>query len=526
MKRFLVGIALLASACASTNPGSIQTPTTPVVQAKTCAIMVPVFYGDPANDRKIAGARIDYSGATSWSFLTDEAGNGTITLPEGSYTITVSAGGYLSTTATLPVCSTNSVPVSLDAEVVAPPPTVYREFNGRVKLNGRTYSDELGMRPRLGATLFWLPWGVKNDPVRTEANVKYLAEHGVDFVRAFAEVCGGSWTDREIRPDWPNYKEILQQSTKLVNSYGMRVEWTLFAGGCYTSRNQWMSAANLMVEALKPVANGVQLVEITNEQQLPDQSVVRDIAALVRSEVGFEVALSGTPEKELPILYAGSAATIGTLHTDRADGDFGFRPMRQIWGYWELEDMPKACQNNEPIGIGSSVRVEEDPTKIATEAVTTWIAGCAAYVAHSGAGIYGRAYTHPTAGFRPANLWEQPKYTEALDLITRIKNMLPDDLPNWTRANNHWNSPNPVPPFRFDQSILGDGMKKDYGVVRSFTAQRDGEFWTIIINPRGNLGTTSTRGFSAQYYPLNTLDPKDWTGSIKGDGVSILVHGR
>lgn len=419
-----------------------------------------------------------------------------------------------------------------------PGPWTPRPINGRVHLVGRAFVDDDGVRAALGTSLFWLPWGYRHDRERVEANLRWLAEHGVDFVRALGEVGGPTWSDRIIDPEWPDYVDVIRGATVLANLHGLRVEWTLFGGGTSQTEAQWWAATRRVVEALRPVVAGVQFVEAQNEQQGPPPALARDLAAYVRRELGVVVAITGTPEEGLPALYAGSAATVATVHFARHDGDYGWRSARQAWGYWALPDMPPAFVNNEPAGIAGSVRAENDPVKIASDALVTWIAGGAAYVLHHGAGIYGREYVHPTAGHRRANVWEQRELEEALAILARIRFALPVDIANWSRANNGWTAPNPVPPFRFCQRdadghpqfgsdpVLGDAATATRGLCRSFTAQRDGEFFTVILGARGELATEPTRPVTAAVRELRAWVAEPWTGRLVGADSTYLVQGR
>lgn len=471
----------------------------------------------------LPGALVTLDGAPP--VTTDASGLATFpAVGPGPRHVWVTAAGHKPTDAHLEIPDTGSLDVQISLVPIPPAPT-WRPIRGRARLSGRAFVDDDGPRPALGASFFWLAWGYRHDRARAEANLRWLAERGVDYVRALGEVGGSGWSDRIIDPAWPDYVNVIRGATELANRYGLRVQWTLFGGGSSQTEEQWWAATRRAVDALRPVVTGVQLVEIQNEQQGPPPALTRELAAYVRRELGVEVALAGTPEKELPSLYAGSAATLGTVHFDRVDGDWGWRFARQSWGYWELPNMPPAFTNNEPAGIQGSVRAENDPVKLASDALVTWIAGGAAYVIHHGAGIYGRDYTHATAGHRMANAWEQPELEQALAIIANVRSVLPGDIANWQRANNHWTAPNPVPPFRFTD-LLGDAATRDRGLTRSFTALRSAEFVTVVLGARGDLVTTPTRSVTATVRELRTWTEQPWAGRLVGSGSTYLVIGR
>lgn len=402
----------------------------------------------------------------------------------------------------------------------------HQPVRGRVRLDGRSFADDNGPRPALGASLFWLAWGYRHDRERLEANLQWLAERGVDFVRALGEVGGRGWEDRVVDPAWPDYVDVIRGATALANRHGLRVEWTIFGGGASKSTDEWRAAARSVVEALRPVVAGVQFVEVQNEQQGPPLDVAREIAAVVRRELGVEVAVTGTPEQDLAAVYAGSAATVATIHFDRRAGQDGWRFARQAWEQRDRAGLPKAFVNNEPAGIASSVRAENDPARLASDALVTWVAGGAAYVLHHGAGIHGRQWTHPTAGPRQADAWAQPALAEALEMIGRIRAVLPADIANWSKAENDAAPPNPVPPYRFGPEVVGPGARLDRGAAGVFTAMRGAEFYTVILGVRGRLEAEAVRPAAATVREMREWVERPWTGRLDGTGSTFLVHGR
>lgn len=402
------------------------------------------------------------------------------------------------------------------------------EPRGRVRLDRRVFVDDNGPRPALGASFFWLAWGYRHDRDRADANLRWLAARGVDFVRAFAEVGGGAWHDRTVDPRWPDYVDVIRGATRLANARGLRVEWTLFAGGVLQADEEFRAAVRRVVEALRPVATGVMFVEIQNEEHGPSPALVRELAAYVRAELGVEVALTGTPDRELPAMYRGSAATIATPHFDRTDGADGWRFVRQAWRYWDLDHMPAAFVNNEPAGINASVRPENDPVKLGADALVTWIAGGAAYVLHHGAGIFGKAIDHPVGGRRAANAWEQPTLGPALMMIDHIRSRLPADVANWTRVNNHWKPPLPTPPFRGDR-VGDEPVLAGNGALRVLTARAGNRFVSVVMGATGRLSLTPEEPLTADVLWLPSLEGRPWPGGVftldGADGALVVIRG-
>ena len=417
---------------------------------------------------------------------------------------------------------------AIGAALVAmePPGPQRRPSSGRVRLDGRSFADDDGPRPALGASLFWLAWGYRHDRSRLEANLRWLADHGVDFVRALGEVGGRGWEDRVVDPAWPDYADVIRGATALANRHGIRVEWTIFGGGTFRTTDEWREAARRVVAALQPVVAGVQFVEVQNEQQGPPLVLAREIAAVVRRELGVEVAVTGTPERDLAAVYRGSAATVATIHFDRQAGEDGWRFARQAWERRDQAGLPGAFVNNEPAGIASSVRAENDPVRVASDALVTWVAGGAACVLHHGAGIHGRKWTHPTAGPRQADAWAQPALAEALEMIGQIRAVLPADIANWSRAENDGAPPGPVPPLRIAPALVGAAAPKSRGAAGVFSAMRGRDFYTVILGARGDLVTEAPRPATATVLDLRERVERPWTGRITGTDSTYLVHGR
>jgi len=480
--------------------------------------------GGPVVDALIT---VDPDPGNGGTRLTDGNGRAHFGAPFNIYLVRVTKTGFVSWEDTVAVGGPMHTVVTLRGDLPPPPDPPH----GRVRLHERVFTDDDGPRPMVGASLFWLAWGYKHDRDRLAQNLQWLAERDVDFVRAFAEVCARHgyqvWADREVDPEWPDYADVIQGSTRLAMAHGLRVEWTLFAGGCYDTPHEWLAAGGRMIDALRPVLDGVQFVEVTNEEQLPDRSVVRELARRVRDRLGIEVALT-SPYSDYSAWYDGSAATLGTYHPDRAYGDYGWRFARQMWGYPDElgSGLPRPCVNNEPIGIDSSVRPESDPVKLASDALVTWVSGCAAYVWHSGAGIFGRFQDDGHGRVVQANVYDQPEADAGLRLIDRVRDELPNDLPNWSRANNGWTAPNPVPPFRFTQDDVGEGATAARGVVRSYSALRGDRFCTVVLGARGALTTTPTRPVTATIWNFSDWVARPWTGRVDGPVTTYLVIGR
>jgi hypothetical protein len=340
-------------------------------------------------------------------------------------------------------------PVPADAPAgTAAPARVARA--GLVHLAGRAVADDGGPCDAIGASLFWLAWGYKFDRARLEANLRTLADAGVDYVRALGDVGPDGWTDREIDPGWPDYDAVIAGATDLAyDRYGLRVEWTIFGGSRHVPAP---ADRQRLVERVAAVARArpekIFAIEIANESWQngfegdEGQREVRALGARVKAAVPNLVALSAPPNDAgaACALYADGAANVMTLHYDR---DVSRGPWESVWQPWAWPDadvgpgscaarLPPAIFNNEPIGPEASVNADGDPLRIATAVVATFLAGNAAYVLHTGAGVRGGGVEDRALG-RAANLADVPEARAIFGAIAAAKRDLPPDLPNWTR---------------------------------------------------------------------------------------------
>lgn len=391
-----------------------------------------------------------------------------------------------------------------------PPPPTPTTRAGAVRLEGRAFRDDGGCFLPLGTSLFWLV----RDPLQTgEANATWARDRGVDDLRVLAETT--DWHD-EVRTDprLPDYGAKLDATFDLAHRVGVRLAWTLFGGNALTPSEQARCVNDVLSRAIARRAL-VRSFEVSNEGQGfgdPDgEARMRSFARLI-AEAGFAVALTSADHAH-EALYPGSAATVATEHFERQLAEGGWRPVRQPWGYWDRDAHPPTFINNEPVGIQSSVAADSDPKRLACAAVVTWLVGGCAHVVHTGAGIYGVPTTHPTAGARPANLWEQPTLDATLRAIAALRALLPSDLPNWTRQNHHWDGH----PFSFSPFTPGDpSLAANHGCVRAFAAVRGAHFVCLPIGVMQDVTLTPKR-------PMRWATFDILTGRKTGEGTGALT---
>lgn len=406
----------------------------------------------------------------------------------------------------------------------------------RLWLRGRVFADATGSeRLVVGTTLFWLPWGVRHDVERATRHLRWIAREGVDAVRVLASVGPETWEDRTIDPAWDDYEVIIEDTLRLASACGLRVIWTLFGGGRVTDdpvmRRRVIEA---VVRATTRHPHAVLYLEAINEGwnqrgwTLDDAKAVANELAdrLPEHPVAVTAVEPGPPPS---VWYAGARASLTTWHFERWTGGEGgrWRPVRQPWEAQYRDDLPRPFVNQEPIGPGSSVESDHDPVRLAMGAVVTWIAGGCVHVVHSGAGIRGREDLHPTAGRRPANLWEEPALPPTFALIRALRAALPAWLPRGTRVNV---GPGRDHPLSVSQLLPAIGRGD---LLRAYATEADGGFVVAALAVRDVIpGVEVRRQVSAIETIVITPDGQlersmgSWASAVTLRPAATIVIGR
>jgi hypothetical protein len=342
---------------------------------------------------------------------------------------------------------------------------------GVVRGDGAAFADARGPWLPLGATLFWAPWGYKHDRARLERELALLSRGGVDYIRVLGQVGAGgkpddSWADRLIDPGWNDgcgasaragcgtYDEVIAGLTDLAfDTYGLRVEWTVFGGTGFTPTP---ASRRALVDRLLAMSRGrehkVMHFEIANEfyqngfEGPEGMAELRELGRYMQDRTAILVALSaprGTDCAAAQRLHEGGVGDLATLHFDRSDrGPAG--EWEPIVGPWKLQacgGLPLLRSSNEPIGPFSSVRAEHDPLRLGIAAAVTHVSGVGAYVLHTGAGIRGGGRADRARG-RPANIGDVPGIEAILRALRSVRRRLPPDVANWERFDAA--APNPM----------------------------------------------------------------------------------
>ena len=373
-----------------------------------------------------------------------------------------------------------------------PPVPPIQKRTGPVRLEASAFADDDGQFLGLGATMMWGLHGYARERDRLDENLEWLADYGFRYVRILGQVGGDYWTGWEYGPDEPGYWETAEGF--LVHAYetfGLRSEVSIFgeaneipsASARRAFLEGWAALANRHPEKIihLETANEYEGIGLRTDE-------LRDLTRWLNDATDIVVAAShpygGYECENLARPYVGGTSDLGTIHFDRTDNLTGgpWRPVRQPWEYVYCADLPHAGSNNEPIGPQSSVAEDDDPTRMVSAAIVSYLSNLATYVFHTDAGVRGRAAGN-------INYWDHRRANAIGAGYRAMLGYLPDDLPNWDRQNHHW----PGHPFSpsLDEQIWPDTGR--HGVVRAYGATRGNRFVVLPMGIRDRVDLTARR---------------------------------
>jgi len=323
--------------------------------------------------------------------------------------------------------------------------------HGLVRAHDYVVADDDGEFNALGATLFYALWALKHDRPLLERNLDFLSKNGFDYVRVLGTLGkhpfpeGHYWHNRLITTEWEDYDALIAELTDLVyDKYGMRIEWTIFGEAGDYNQDERVHLVEQFLNMSRGREHKIMHFEVANEawqtgfERIRGLESLRELSRYMKDRTDVLVAASSgetflrnyctddDPDThDLTELNAGEVSDMVTMHFDRdtwqADGQW--RPVRQPWDLVYCEGLPRLSSNNEPIGPGASNSTEEDPLKLVSAAIVTYISKMGMYVYHTEAGI---------RGFK--DIADEP----GSNAFVQMKKYLPNNLANWERQNHHW----------------------------------------------------------------------------------------
>lgn len=300
---------------------------------------------------------------------------------------------------------------------------------GSVKAQRHAFADRRGPFIPVGASLFCAPWLLEHDPHKLDANLDWLADRKVDFIRYILELSGPYWRDREQNPLDSGFEQIFANLVDRTYVFGLRSQVTMFGEWNHANtpekRRQVVEMAARVVNGREPE---ILYVEIENEGGKPgrhnDVGEIRELAALFRSrEPNIQLALTSPVDSEhARRLYVDSAASVFHFHDQRAPGNEGVKHDDVA----DIPGIPALRSSGEPRGPKASASGDvSDPATLASDFRKTINAGIGAYVYHSRAGV-GMGSRH----WPEPNLWSHATADAAVRAIIRSRDEFRGDQAN------------------------------------------------------------------------------------------------
>lgn len=336
---------------------------------------------------------------------------------------------------------------------------LFRKFSARHglvrRLGDAALQDDDGARLFVGASLFWAPPALAKEPARLDQNLEWLAQRGADFVRVLVAVGSPAdqfWGCCRLEISNPQWVQELEAFVAHAYAKGLRTELTVFGDTLATTRDQRRDIIDSVINITKADPARVFAIEVANEgfDNFTDKGEARELAQRLQAAVPNLVAVTapGGPScttedaacfcSEIEKWYGGNVGSLLTFHFDRSwNGSGGnWRPVRQPWrgAVFACPGTTPVWSSNEPIGPHSSVQADDDPARRGALAGVTFVSRIPVDVWHTGAGV--RGVVDPARG-RPANVFEEGNADAGLRAATCVRDLLPQDLPNWQRSGSN-----------------------------------------------------------------------------------------
>jgi hypothetical protein len=408
----------------------------------------------------------------------------------------------------------------------SPSPSTRKAPRGTVRVEGGVLVDDDGPFWAIGATYMAAPWFYKFDRARLERNLAFLAGRGIDYVRVLGEVGGPFWQGREIDPRWPDYDQVVAGLTDLAyDKYGLRVQWTVFGGVDFSptpARRQ--ALVDRVVKVIEARPQKVMLLEIGNEAWKNGfsgergRAELRGLAARAHTAlrargIALPVAPTAPPTTrcaDVTAFYGGLAVDLATLHFSRdvSGPERGWTPVVQPARHPVCPGAPPIAVNNEPIGPRSSMVSEEDPLKLVSAALVTFLSRMPLYVFHSRAGVRG--------DIEFASL---PNVEATLAGFGALHRIVPRNVT--TAAPVALDSPDTMLELR---SPVTPDLAKQEGVVAYQAVRLGSEELSVAVGVRGPLTLRARRAVDLEAYDLLTGDVVRRPGV--GAGATVSLDGR
>jgi hypothetical protein len=327
-------LAAIAAAVVASRGGGARKPVVPPPAApQSYTLTVHVFRGDPAQDDKIVGARVE---SGEMHAVTDDAGNVNLDgLPPGAREVCATAPGHVRGCVSVTVPAAG-VDVSLERDV---PPTL------PVRVDGRFWVTDAGtFRPVFQSGLTLL---VRGAPERA-AFLDETRALGFNGVRVFAGAL--PWAGQTATAA----RELLPQ---LLDEAAVRGLYVYVSAITESRAGGYDLEAHLRAIAAIVQAHPNALLEVANETFHPTQAdVINDPARLlalarraVPASILYSLGAADVDEPDASGRYPTDGGAFNTAHLDRGRDTWNqVRRLREIAAISEATKKP--AMSGEPMG--------------------------------------------------------------------------------------------------------------------------------------------------------------------------------
>lgn len=400
-----------------------------------------------------------------------------------------------------------------------------RPINGEIRVDGRSFRDNVGHWPVASISAFWIPWALKNDLGRLERLAEYASSSGFSAVRWFSS---HNWHGGLDPRSTPNYWDIIHRSVEKLAEFGLRSEITLFTRRFLIHDvKEHAKEIGLLAQSSR---ENIALIEIANEFNHSHNKVGKDDTRLAAESVrehcsGVPLALSAPAshswedmKSELSELYTGSAANCTTIHFPRKaplGGEEDWRWVRQPWhSRFPIAGCPETMIDNEHQKWSKAIGGRCDVAVPVSAVLTAFVAGC------------GFSNHHDESGVFPVEEYHQVENAQLLQsTFSRVLKLLPGDIAKWTRTRVGDGGPHPYPSLEAQHWTFND---IDSGVSRAFAAVNGNQFVMTLTGVRNKV-TLNEEHSEVTAVSLRTGETvHTGNGSVtltEGQGSAFLVIG-
>jgi len=392
-----------------------------------------------------------------------------------------------------------------------PPASGVSGAKGQTRLFGsRCMGDDEGPKLYVGLSRFAWLWFWKHDRDRVLRELDADRAAGYRFGRVLAQVGDPKepkdfWAGRIVDPDWPDYEELIHGLNGAAKERGHLIEWTIIGKGGPYDRNQTgrVRLVSRVAGVLAREPGAVLFGEIMNEPNVittitGDElkalaSVAKSMAPMIPWATGAfwfapEDGKETDPQRYDRALKRTQSADLDIEHLDRdmSRGEGQDRPWRQGWDHALTG---RRWDDNEAVGVGSSVTSENRPNVLRSHRAVNFV--CRAFA----------STLHGKPGVRGDLKWEdEPAYLQ----VPKAIRLLPGNLAEGQPLNSNGNFPSR--PFTLDNAFLRAETANRIGIVRCYSIVLNGVYYSIPFGAVSPFELKAERNLRTQCFQQDSGD--------------------